>query len=53
LKNAPLVRFERTYSLFCKIQFDGCAGLLVMGNSLIGRVSRHMPLLVHPGDHDA
>lgn len=38
---------------FCAPDGQGCAGLLVLANSLIGRVSRHMPLLVHPGDHDA
>ncbi|WNO54120.1 hypothetical protein [Stakelama saccharophila] len=31
----------------------GCAGVLVMANPLIARVSRHMPLLAHPDEFGA
>lgn len=32
---------------------QGCAGILVMANPLVERVSRHMPLLVDPDDYGA
>jgi len=38
---------------FCRPGGEGCARLLVLANSLIGRVSRHMPLLLHPDGYDA
>lgn len=38
---------------FCKPGGQGCAGLLVLANPLIERVSRHMPLLLRPESHDA
>jgi putative SOS response-associated peptidase YedK len=38
---------------FCAPGGQGCAGLLVLANPLIERVSRHMPLLLHPDGHDA
>jgi putative SOS response-associated peptidase YedK len=38
---------------FCAPGGQGCAGLLVLANPLIERVSRHMPLLLRPDEHDA
>lgn len=38
---------------FCKPGGQGCAGLLVLANPLIERVSRHMPLLLRPESHGA
>lgn len=38
---------------FCAPGGRGCAGILVMANPLIERVSRHRPLLLHPDGYGA